>query len=161
MIPAPYSASDTNPWLVAKRLPFADHIICLDASDKVTAQGTFSDLSTAGGYVASFSLPGADWTYATNNGSDDDDNITDADQYGDVLAGNKTSDDMLDASQTSSSSITSKGSTINLEEVSGSNRQAGDLQIYLYYMRSVGWWTSMTFTVAITAFVFCISFPSK
>lgn len=147
--------------LTAQRLPFADHIICLDANGKVTGQGAFSDLNNSGGYVASFSLPGADWTYVPNNGGDDDD-TTDAHRTGRVLAGSQTSsNEMLVASQTSGSSFTSKGSTVDLEEVSGSNRQAGDLQIYLYYIRSVGWWTSMTFIVAITAFVFCISFPSE
>jgi hypothetical protein len=51
-------------FLLAKRLPFADHIICLDANGKVTGQGSFSGISNAGGYVAAFSLPEADWRYA-------------------------------------------------------------------------------------------------
>jgi hypothetical protein len=95
-----------------------------------------------------------------NDGGDDDD-ISDADQDSEAMPANKTSDDMLLASQTSGSSMTSKGSMVDRNEVAGSKRHTGDLHIYVYYMRSVGWWTSMTYVVAITAFVFCISFPSK
>jgi hypothetical protein len=39
-------------------------------------------------------------------------------------------------------------------------RQSGDLSIYLYYIRSIGWLPTVIFLVAISGFVFCISFPS-
>ena len=40
------------------------------------------------------------------------------------------------------------------------SRQTGDVAIYLYYIQSVGWIPTLIFVGAITAFTFCISFPS-
>lgn len=36
----------------------------------------------------------------------------------------------------------------------------GDITIYLYYIRSIGWFSTFVFVTAISGFVFCISFPS-
>jgi ATP-binding cassette subfamily C (CFTR/MRP) protein 1 len=41
------------------------------------------------------------------------------------------------------------------------SRQTGDVQIYLYYIKSVGILATLVFVVAIVGFIFCISFPSK
>jgi len=40
-------------------------------------------------------------------------------------------------------------------------RGDGDISVYLYYIRSIGWMSSIFFAVAIAGFIFCISFPSK
>jgi ABC-type multidrug transport system fused ATPase/permease subunit len=39
-------------------------------------------------------------------------------------------------------------------------RQEGDIDTYMYYIKSVGWGPTMIFIVAMAAFVFCLSFPS-
>ena len=41
------------------------------------------------------------------------------------------------------------------------SRQTGDMTMYVYYARSVGWFPVLVFVVAIVGFVFCYSFPSK
>lgn len=173
--------------LTAKRLPYADHIICLGEKGRVVAQGSFADLNNAGGYVAAFSLPKADWDYdPSRDGGDDHDILADSDHLTstspapptltsasipskeDLTAAYKTSGDTvvprhMDQGSGSASFTGSNDTTHDHdhEKESTSNRQTGDLQIYLYYVRSVGWWTSLVFIAAITGFVFCISFPSK
>lgn len=39
------------------------------------------------------------------------------------------------------------------------NRRTGDLSIYGYYASSVGWFAVATFVIAMSSYVFCISFP--
>lgn len=41
------------------------------------------------------------------------------------------------------------------------NRRTGDVSIYLYYIGSIGWPTTLVFIFCITVFVFCTSFPSE
>ena len=65
------------------------------------------------------------------------------------------------ASLTTSSSETSLARVDVADSVDKASRQTGDVQIYLYYVRSVGWWASLLFVVAIIGFVFSMSFPSK
>ncbi|KAL3448733.1 P-loop containing nucleoside triphosphate hydrolase protein [Aspergillus insuetus] len=48
----------------------------------------------------------------------------------------------------------------DLETESGSHRGEGDITVYLYYVRSIGWLSTVFFGVAITGSVFTISFPS-
>ncbi len=45
--------------------------------------------------------------------------------------------------------------------VEDSGREIGDVSVYLYYVKAVGWIPTVIFVVAISAFVFCMSFPSK
>jgi ATP-binding cassette, subfamily C (CFTR/MRP), member 1 len=138
----------------AKRLPYSDHIVCLNPKGEVTAQGTFADLNGAGGYVSSFSLPRADWTYTPEI---DDEIIQiglDKDQDGMAVIQPKESDS--DASFTLNETAYPREG----EGADGTSRRTGEVQIYLYYIKSVGWIASLVFVVAITGFVFCISFPS-
>ncbi|KAL6239814.1 hypothetical protein BDW75DRAFT_197446 [Aspergillus navahoensis] len=112
-----------------KRVPFADHVIVLDRHGYIAEQGSFSALSTAGGYISSFSL---------NRASAD----------------TKTS--TRHKSETLNAQAAHESSDIELESYRGN----GDMSIYLYYIQSVGWLPTMAFALAITGFVFCISFPS-
>lgn len=41
------------------------------------------------------------------------------------------------------------------------SRQTGDVQTYLFYIQSVGWWATIIFFLAILGFVFSVSFPSE
>jgi hypothetical protein len=148
-----------------KRLPYADHIICLDQGGKVLEQGSFADLSAAGGYVASFSLPSPDWNYNSNHDdadSDDDLVVVPRDEHvPDVVLAHEHS--ARTAQGSGSASFTGSDDTTHddPEKEPTRSRQTGDMQIYLYYVRAVGWWPSMVFIAAITGFVFCISFPSE
>ena len=122
----------------AKRLPYADHILSLDSTGKITEQGTFEKLDAAGGYVSNFNLPPADWTYVPDQES--------------LI--NKHS--IIDSVSPSVESL--KATEVIEDEAS---RRIGDFSIYLYYVKSIGWMPTMIFVVAITAYIFCMSFPSK
>ncbi|KAK3371045.1 P-loop containing nucleoside triphosphate hydrolase protein [Lasiosphaeria ovina] len=121
----------------AARLPYADHVVVLSPSGTIAAQGSFAALNDAGGYVSSFALPRADWT-----GEPDDKSL-----------GSKP-----DGAAKSSSS--ESAAPRDDESEPDTSRQTGDVQIYMYYVRSVGWWASLVFVVAIVGFVFCQSFPN-
>ena len=115
----------------AKRVPFADHVITLGGDGKVSEQGSFKDLNAEGGYVSSFSLPPAEWNYQPNETTH-----LPYDKESVVAPSAKCTED--DAS-----------------------RRTGDVAIYMYYVRAVGWIPTLIFVIAISAFVFCLSFPSK
>ncbi|KAK4157426.1 ABC transporter [Chaetomidium leptoderma] len=136
----------------AKRLPYSDHIVCFSPNGEISAQGTFSDLNDTGGYVSSFSLPRADWSYIP----EEDDAIVQVDlakeQQGMATAELKESD--------SGASLNSSETACPGNREDGTSRRTGDVQIYLYYVRSVGWWASLIFVFAIIGFVFCLSFPT-
>jgi hypothetical protein len=127
--------------------------VCLDPKGSISAHGTFADLNNAGGYVSSFSLPRADWTYVPNDESDDTDVVAIDPERKDLAAAH---DKEVDRGTSFSSS-----ETITHKQEADTGRQTGDMQIYLYYVKSVGWWASLIFVLAIVGFVFCISFPSK
>lgn len=113
--------------------PYADQVVALGTTGEVAEQGTFEALNAAGGYVSQFNLPEPDWAFTTNTGED--------------LAEYKT---------------ISTNTKLSTEEIEAkASRQTGDMKIYLYYARSVGWLPFLIFVVAIGAFVFCYSFPSK
>ncbi|GFF96656.1 metal resistance protein YCF1 [Aspergillus udagawae] len=115
----------------AKRLPYADQIVVLDKLGHVSEQGSFKALDAAGGYVSSFGLGLPEWKSKIDRPS-----VTDLAQQKPLLP--------------------SKTDAIKEDP----RRQSGDLSIYLYYIRSIGWLPTGIFLVAISGFVFCISFPS-
>lgn len=125
----------------SKRLPFADHIVVLNEKGRVVEQGSFKDLNAAGGYVSSFELQPADWTVRSTE-------MTNLDQ---VLAMATTSKIVYPTLPPS------KESTAMTEFEA--NKRTGDLAIYAYYAKSVGWFAVLTFILAMCAYVFCISFP--
>jgi hypothetical protein len=105
--------------------------VVLDKMGHVSEQGTFKALDAVGGYVSSFGLGSPEWKSKIDKPS-----VT-------YLAQPKT----LSSSKTEA-----------IKE--DPRRQSGDLSIYLYYIRSIGWLPTVIFLVAISGFVFCISFPS-
>jgi len=115
----------------AKRLPYADHVISITEDGKISEQGSFKDLSGAGGYISSFNLPPPEWNYHPTY------SVADPDKE-------KVN--------------TVESSTID-ETVDDVSRRNGDVSVYLYYIRAVGWIPTLIFVVAISAFVFCITFP--
>ncbi|KAL4813733.1 P-loop containing nucleoside triphosphate hydrolase protein [Aspergillus spinulosporus] len=114
-----------------KRVPFADHIIVLDRHGYVAEQGSFSSLNAAGGYISSFALKQA------------------------------SMDSQMGTMHKSEASNVTAYPAHRVSDVElKSYRGDGDMSIYLYYIQSVGWLPTVAFAVAITGFVFCISFPS-
>lgn len=113
--------------------------------------------------MSSFCLPRADWSYMPE----------DDDQRPDValekLPPSPTSvednkpgtEGGLTVSSTSSETV-GRNSTDNAADGGDDlSRRTGDVQTYLYYIRSVGWWATFLFVVAISGFAFCLSFPGK
>ena len=121
-----------------KRLPFADHIVVLSEHGRITEQGTYKELVASGGFVSGLDLPPAEWGYETAQGTPMDQLVSSTGQYASVPPPSKQIDapTELDA-----------------------NRRTGDLSIYAYYAGSVGWAAVITFLVAMSGYVFCISFP--
>ena len=87
-----------------------------------------------GGYVADFNLPPPDWDFLPEKAYYDA-----PPRYTERTTPDKVTEDDVQAE---------------------ANRRTGDVAIYLYYVRAVGWIATIIFIVAITIFIFGISFPS-
>ena len=124
----------------SKRLPFADYIVVLDKNGTIAEQGSYKELIASGGYVSSLDLAPAEWGSISK-----DFNL-------DLLMSNTTKLDHSDVKPKESMQTTDD---LDFE----ANKRTGDLSIYAYYVRSVGWFSVVTFIVAISAYVFSISFP--
>lgn len=118
------------PYIV-KRLPFTDQIVVLDHEGKLLEQGNFDDLNSTGGYVSSFSLGLSDLDCKPVK----------------PVAPDASRDQPLSAEKPED----------NREENYGSD---GDITIYLYYIKSIGWFSALVFFAAISTFSFGLSFPS-
>ncbi|KAE8346672.1 hypothetical protein BDV24DRAFT_147346 [Aspergillus arachidicola] len=114
-----------------KRVPFADHIIVLGNEGHVTEQGSFKALDLAGGYISSFALGLPEQNKAAEKTSNS----------------GKSDVQVSSVEQDEDSEVNGPGA-------------GGDISIYLYYVKSIGWLPTLIFIIAITGFVFCISFPS-
>lgn len=141
----------------AKRVPFADYIVHIGADGRVAEQGTFVELNNTGGYVSSLSLPKADWSHVSpGQGGDRSNRVSEGSinpHTSDVAIPELSKEMSSDGTAVSSPDGDDK-------EGNGMSRRTGDVQIYLYYVRSVGWWATILFTLAISGFVFSVSFPS-
>lgn len=114
-------------------MPYADHVISLDSDGTVSEQGTFDKLEIMSGYVSTFNLPKPDWDFVEEKPS----TMT---TYTYVPPNPNQIQDNLEAE---------------------ANRSTGDMTIYLYYVRAIGWGPTSIFIIAMTAFIFCISFPRE
>ncbi|GAT29334.1 ABC multidrug transporter [Aspergillus luchuensis] len=119
-----------------KRAPYADHIVVLDKNGHVVEQGSFKALDATGGYVSSFALGLPDWGYKA-----------------DSFPASGVQVETIEKPKIASTETEPGAET----ETQG---KGGDLSIYLYYVKAIGWIPTIVFIVAIASFVFCISFPS-
>lgn len=103
----------------------------LDFKGRVIEQGSFKALDSAGGYVSGFALGAPEWNFKAES---------------------------LPVPEIPKSSVEAHDQ--DKEFVIDKFGSGGDISIYLYYVRSIGWLPTVVFIVAITGFVFCISFPS-
>ena len=95
-----------------KRLPYADHIISLDATGRITEQGNLGQLRRSGGYVEGLTTKHKYESESNSNG------------------------DSADVSSTQpGKSVTQK--TATTEE--NLKRQTGEWSTYKYYFASIGW----------------------
>ncbi len=122
----------------SKRLPFVDHIVVLSDKGEIAEQGTYRELLTSGGFISSLDLPPAEWGY-------DGTKVAAMDQ--------------LVSTQAKLASTMSPPKKVQPSSNLDANRRTGDISIYAYYASSVGWFAVTSFMVAMSAYVFCISFP--
>ncbi|KAF2439489.1 hypothetical protein P171DRAFT_490190 [Karstenula rhodostoma CBS 690.94] len=118
----------------AKRLPYCDHIVALSKEGSISEQGTFDKLNGTGGYVANFDLPPPDWDFSPEK------HIYEAPpRYSERANNGMVTEDDIQAE---------------------TNRRTGDVAIYYYYIKSVGWTAALIFMVSVTLFIFGQSFPT-
>ncbi|CAJ2506119.1 Uu.00g002490.m01.CDS01 [Anthostomella pinea] len=117
-----------------RRLPYCDWVIALGNEGRIVEQGSFDTLNGTGGYVSSFDLPPPDWDSAPEE-------LTYASppRYTERPIHEKVTEEDVQAE---------------------TNRRTGDVAIYLYYIRSVGWIPTLIFIASITIFIFGQSFPT-
>lgn len=125
-----------------KRLPFADYIVVLDENGEISEQGSLKELITNGGYVSGLDLEPGNWNMKAKE-TKLDDLLSSATRIGYLPEPTKMPKPTQEQEET------------QLEV----NRRTGDLSVYYYYARSVGVLAVITFVVAMSAYVFCISFP--
>ncbi|CAI7576605.1 unnamed protein product [Penicillium manginii] len=116
-----------------KRLPYADHIVVLESSGRISEQGPFSALNKTGGYVASFGLGTPDWDYKPKR-------FSASPSYSTIDSVEKEKEDP--------------------EPEPIQRDMGGDLSIYTYYIQAIGWLPALIFGISMAGFVFCLSFPS-
>ncbi|KAK4208910.1 hypothetical protein QBC37DRAFT_60766 [Rhypophila decipiens] len=164
----------------AKRLPYSDRVIVLNENGEMTGQGTYAELNNAGGYVSSFSLPRADWSAAEKQQLQFDNELNDStkekkqekDLHQDMMISHGSTEHQEFAGEDSATQCSERRLSnssraparahdgVGGDLVDRASRSTGDIQIYLYYVKSVGWWASLLFVVAMIGFVFCMSFPN-
>lgn len=128
---------NSNPYCSAKRLPYSDQIFVMNEKGTIDEHGQFDAMASSGGYVSSFNLPHPDWNHIPD-------------------------DRVYQKSGLSVSSPTDERAIQTDDDLEAeANRATGDFTIYRYYFSSVGWLSILVFAVCISAFVFCISFPSE
>lgn len=115
-------------------MPYCDHIAVLEEQGGILEQGSFDKLNGNGGYVANFDLPPPDWDFAPEK------HLYEAPPKYTERANN---------------------AMVTEEDIQAeTNRRTGDVAIYYYYLRSVGWTASIIFIVCVTLFIFGQSFPT-
>ncbi|KAH7237781.1 P-loop containing nucleoside triphosphate hydrolase protein [Fusarium redolens] len=123
----------------ANRLSYADHIISLDSTGIGCEQGSFDKLTNADNYVSRLAVASANWTY---------------NQATATAASNSTS------TEPSADALVDSEVVLSDEAKEDAGRRTGDMAIYLYYIRAIGWIPSLVFVFAICAFIVCQSFPT-
>ncbi|KAL6921168.1 hypothetical protein FSST1_005194 [Fusarium sambucinum] len=122
------------------RLPYADHIICLDGNGTGCVQGTFDELNKLDNYVSGSAASTTGVQSKVPSSGPDSTLAPDPESSAAVLA-------ELDMELTEG-------------KQDGANRRSGDVAIYMYYMHAIGWIPTLIFVLAICAYIFCQSFPT-
>jgi len=112
----------------------ADNIIVLGDSGTIVEQGTFHSLSLQNGYVQNLFI--------------------------DYQAQETQSESILDISEDIRKDLTT-AAIKNFEQEEDLLRKTGDMTLYKYYLRSVGWKDGITILVLTIGAQFCVYFPRK
>lgn len=101
--------------------------------DNGCEQGSFEQLTSSSGYVSRSLVSSVDWTYRQPSPP--------------------TANSPADAS-------VSPVAVLLEDDEDGAGRRTGDMAVYTYYIRAIGWIPTFIFVFAICAFIFCQSFPT-
>ncbi|KAH7236581.1 P-loop containing nucleoside triphosphate hydrolase protein [Fusarium tricinctum] len=123
----------------SNRLPYADHIICLDGTGTGSIQGSFEKLTESDNYVSRSSASALDGTQMKAPG----------------VAPTPAS-----APLEAADALATLDAALIESEQDSEGRRSGDVAIYMYYIRAIGWIPTMVFVLAICAYIFCQAFPS-
>lgn len=106
----------------------------LEEQGTILEQGCFDKLNGNGGYVANFDLPPPDWDFTPEK-------------------------HLYEAPPKYTERV--NNAMVTEEDIQAeTNRRTGDVAIYYYYTRSVGWTATIIFVVCVTLFIFGQSFPT-
>ncbi|KAG8676479.1 hypothetical protein FPOAC2_02575 [Fusarium poae] len=123
------------------RLPYADHIICLDGTGTGCAQGTFDELNKFDNYVSGSAALTTSGTKSKVPSSGPDFTLA-------------------PLPESSAAALAVLDMELIEGKHDGANRRSGDVAIYMYYMHAIGWVPTLIFVLAICAYIFCQSFPT-
>ncbi|KAG9248121.1 P-loop containing nucleoside triphosphate hydrolase protein [Calycina marina] len=112
----------------------SDYVVALGDDGDISQQGTFEELQKAPGYVRGLN----------------------------INPPTGLSSKKVAMPRTDSGGAREVPATVIETELGVSNlaRQTGDLSIYAYYFKTIGWRLSMFFLLAVVGFAFCNTFPS-
>jgi ATP-binding cassette subfamily C (CFTR/MRP) protein 1 len=134
----------------SKRLAYADHIISLDASGKVCEQGSFDELNKSDGYVSQLHVHTADWAAEEHQQQPASEVASVAVQHQQEI---QDKDEKHDEKHL-------QRQVPDDDHEQEASRRTGDLAVYAYYVRAIGWLPTLIFVVAICSHVVCQSFPT-
>ncbi|QPC67918.1 hypothetical protein HYE67_010149 [Fusarium culmorum] len=123
------------------RLPYADHIICLDGTGTGCVQGTFDKLNESNNYVSHSDVSSPDGTRSKAPSSG-------------------PASSSAPVPESSAAALAELDMELTESKKDGAGRRSGDVAIYMYYMNAIGWIPTMVFVLAICAYIFCQSFPT-
>ncbi|RBR18642.1 uncharacterized protein FIESC28_05919 [Fusarium coffeatum] len=123
----------------SNRLPYADHIICLDGTGTGCIQGSFGKLRESDNYVSRSSASAVDGKQLKEAG---------------------TTATPASAAPESTDALPTLDTALLDPEDGSPSRRTGDVAIYMYYIRAIGWIPTMVFVLAICAYIFCQAFPT-
>lgn len=112
-------------------LPFADHIIVFNSEGHIAEQGSFQDLKMANTYIKQM-----------------------------LATSLKDDSDQADTT-VSESIIRSTVKKLSDDDIAEVARRTGDIAVYKYYLRAIGWRHTLFATMIITIYSFSANFPRK
>lgn len=124
---------------IVRHLSLADKIIVLGLDGRVSEQGTFSNLKSQNGFVSQL-LDRPELLHTTANIDMIEQNIS-----GPIKS-------------TAASKVLRGPSTHDVQDLT---RQIGDMSVYKYYLKSIGWKLAIVNMTACFVWALSVSFPCK
>jgi ATP-binding cassette subfamily C (CFTR/MRP) protein 1 len=128
-----------NSFYIVRHLPLADKVVVLGSDGSILEQGTFEDLRSQDGFISKLLLHPELLLSHTNTG------------VGDNIESKKK--------PTISDNKPIRGAAVN--DTADLTRRIGDLSVYKYYLKSIGWKIALTIASACIISSLAQTFPRK